>query len=95
MGTEMDISEFNVMNQDWSWIDLIGRTPHVGKTRWCPYLLLKKKTSNNNIKADSTKQEDNMLVCRRHILNTLYNTPYAFITSMKSPRKIWNSSEFQ
>lgn len=40
------------------------------------------------IKAERKKREDDELVCREHILNTLSNRFYDLYNSMQSPRKI-------
>ena len=45
------------------------------------------------IKAQRKKQEEDELICRGHILNTLSDRLYDFYTSMKSPKEIWNAFE--
>lgn len=47
------------------------------------------------IKAERKKREDDELVCREHILNTLSNRFYDLYNSMQSPRKIQNSVEYK
>ena len=45
------------------------------------------------IKSQRKKQEDDELICRGHILNTLLDCLYDLYTSMKSLKKIWNALE--
>ena len=45
----------------------------------------------DDIKAQRKKREEDELICRRHILNTLSNRLYDLYTSMKSPNEIWNT----
>ena len=47
----------------------------------------------DEIKAQRKKREENELICRWHILNTLSNCLYDLYTSMKSPKEIWNTLE--
>ena len=47
----------------------------------------------DEIKAQRKKREENELICRGHILNTLSNCLYDLYTSMKSPKEIWNTLE--
>ena len=47
----------------------------------------------DEIKAQRKKREENELICRGHILNTLSNHLYDLYTSMKSPKEIWNTLE--
>ena len=47
----------------------------------------------NEIKVQRKKQEDEELICRGHILNTLSDCLYDLYTSMKSPKEIWNALE--
>ena len=45
------------------------------------------------IKAQRKKQDEDELICRWHILNTLSDCLYDLYTSMKSPKEIWNALE--
>ncbi|KAG8377552.1 hypothetical protein BUALT_Bualt08G0045000 [Buddleja alternifolia] len=45
------------------------------------------------IKEARRKREEDELVCRGHILNTLSDRLYDLFTSIKSPRKIWKALE--
>ena len=47
----------------------------------------------NEIKAQRKKREENELICRGHILNTLSDRHYDLYTSMKSSKDIWNALE--
>ena len=47
----------------------------------------------DEIKAQRKKQEEDELICRGHILNTLFDHLYDLYTSMKSPKEIWNALE--
>ena len=47
----------------------------------------------NEIKAQRKKRDEDELICRGHILNTLSNRLYDLYTSMKSSREIWNALE--
>ena len=47
----------------------------------------------NEIKAQRKKREEDELICRGHILNTLSDRLYDLYTSMKSPKEIWNALE--
>ena len=47
----------------------------------------------NEIKAQRKKQDEDELICRGHILNTLSDRLYDLYTSMKSSKKIWNALE--
>ena len=47
----------------------------------------------DEIKAQRKKPEEDELICRGHILNTLLNRLYDLYTSMKSPKEIWNTLE--
>ena len=47
----------------------------------------------DDIKAQRKKREEDELICRRHILNTLSNHLYDLYTSMKSLKEIWNALE--
>ena len=45
------------------------------------------------IKAQRKRQEEDELICRGHILNTLSDPLFDLYTSMNSPKKIWNALE--
>ena len=45
----------------------------------------------DEIKTQRKKWEEDELICRWHILNTLSDCLYDFYTSMKSPNEIWNA----
>ena len=47
----------------------------------------------DEIKVQRKKQEEDELICKGHILNTLSNCLYDLYTSMKSPKDIWNALE--
>ena len=47
----------------------------------------------DEIKVQRKKQEENKLICRGNILNTLSNRLYDLYTSMNSPKEIWNNLE--
>ena len=47
----------------------------------------------NEIKAQRKKWEEDELICRGHILNTLSDCLYDLYTSMNSPKEIWNTLE--
>ncbi|XP_023880710.1 uncharacterized protein LOC111993088 [Quercus suber] len=47
----------------------------------------------DKIKAQRKKQEEDELICRGHILNTISERLYDLYTSMKSPKEIWNALE--
>ncbi|KAL0012494.1 hypothetical protein SO802_007602 [Lithocarpus litseifolius] len=47
----------------------------------------------DEIKAQRKKWEEDELICREHILNTLSDHLYDLYTSMKSPKEIWNALE--
>ena len=47
----------------------------------------------NEIKTQIKKRDEDELICRGHILNTLSNRLYDLYTSMKSSREIWNALE--
>ena len=47
----------------------------------------------DEIKAQRKKREEDELICRWHILNTLSNHLYDLYTSMKSLKEIWNALE--
>ena len=45
----------------------------------------------DEIKAQRKKREEDELICRGHILNTLSDHLYDLYTSMKSSKEIWNA----
>ena len=47
----------------------------------------------DEIKVQRKKQEEDELICKGHILNTLSDCLYDLYTSMKSPNDIWNALE--
>ena len=47
----------------------------------------------DEIKAQRKKREEDELICRGHILNTLSDRLYDLYTSMKSSNEIWNALE--
>ena len=47
----------------------------------------------DEIKAQRKKWEEDELICRGYILNTLSDRLYDLYTSMKSPKEIWNTLE--
>ena len=47
----------------------------------------------NEIKAQRKKREEDELICRGHILNTLSDRLYDLYTSMKLSKEIWNALE--
>ena len=49
--------------------------------------------NTNEIKAQRKKREEDELICRGYILNTLSDCLYDLYTSMKSPKGIWNVLE--
>lgn len=48
-----------------------------------------------NIRIDRKKREEDELICRGYILNTLSDRFYDLFTSMKLPREIWKTLEFK
>ena len=49
--------------------------------------------NTNEIKAQRKKREQDELICRGHILNTLSDLLYDLYISMKSLKEIWNALE--
>ena len=47
----------------------------------------------NEIKVQRKKREEDELICRWHILNTLSDHLYGLYTSLKSPKEILNALE--
>ena len=45
----------------------------------------------DEIKAQRKKREEDELICKWHILNTLSDRLYDLYTSMKSLKEIWNA----
>uniref|UniRef100_A0A2N9I2T5 Uncharacterized protein n=1 Tax=Fagus sylvatica TaxID=28930 RepID=A0A2N9I2T5_FAGSY len=50
---------------------------------------------SDQLKAQRKKREEDEVVCRGHILNTLSDRLYDLFTSMKSPKEIWEALEFK
>ena len=50
---------------------------------------------SDQVKADRVKREEDELLCRGHILNTLSDRLYDLFASIKSLREIWSALEFQ
>jgi hypothetical protein len=50
---------------------------------------------SDQLKAKCKKREEDEVVCRGHILNTLFDRLYDLFTSMKSPKEIWEALEFK
>ena len=48
-----------------------------------------------NVKEERTKRQEDELLCRGHILNTLSDRLYDLFTSVQSLREIWNALEFK
>ena len=48
-----------------------------------------------DVKKEHTKLQEDKLLCRGHILNTLSDCLYNLFTSVQSPREIWNALEFK
>ena len=49
--------------------------------------------NTDEIKAQRNKWEEDELICRWHILNTLLDRLYDLYTSVKSSKEIWNALE--
>ena len=49
----------------------------------------------DQVKAECNKHEEDEVVRKGHILNTLSNCLYDLFTSMKSPNEIWEALEFK
>ena len=47
------------------------------------------------IKAARKKREDDEVMCRGHILNTLSDRLYDLYNSMETPKEIWNALEYK
>lgn len=54
-----------------------------------------KEDDNETVKEQRKKREEDELVCRGHILNTLSDRLYDLYNSMQSPREIWNALEYK
>ena len=48
-----------------------------------------------DVKKERPKCQEDELLCRGHILNTLSDRLYDLFTSVQSPREIWNALEFK
>ncbi|XP_038687556.1 uncharacterized protein LOC119986939 [Tripterygium wilfordii] len=51
------------------------------------------ENDTDQIKADRKKREEDELMCRGHILNTLSDRLYDLYTPLKSPKEIWHALE--
>jgi hypothetical protein len=49
----------------------------------------------DQVKGERKKREEDKVVCRGYILNTLFDRLYDLFTSMKSPKEIWEALEFK
>ena len=49
----------------------------------------------DGIKAARKKREDDEVMCRGHILNTLSDKLYDLYNSMETPKEIWNALEYK
>ncbi len=58
-------------------------------------LLQPTDNDSNQLKAERKKHEEDEVLCRGHILNTLSDRLYDLFTSMKSPKEIWEALEFK
>ena len=54
-----------------------------------------KEDDTEVVKAARKQRKDDELMCRGHILNTLFDRPYDLYNSMVSLVKIWNSLEYK
>ena len=60
-----------------------------------PQILVSYPDETENVKEERTKRQEDELLCRGHILNTLSDRLYDLFTSVQSPREIWNALEFK
>jgi hypothetical protein len=60
-----------------------------------PKLLEPEPDEDTQRKVEYKKREEDEVVCRGHILNTLFDRLYNLLTSIKSPREIWEALEFK
>ena len=60
-----------------------------------PWIPVSSPDETENVKEEHTKCQEDELLCRGHILNTLSNCLYDLFTSVQSPREIWNALEFK
>ena len=49
----------------------------------------------DQVKGEHKKREEDEVVCKGHILNTLFDRLYDLFTSTKSPKEIWEALEFK
>ena len=60
-----------------------------------PQIPVSSPNETENVKEERTKRQEDELLCRGHILNTLSDRLYDLFTSVQSPREIWNALEFK
>ena len=60
-----------------------------------PQIPVSSPDETENVKEERTKRQEDELLCRGHILNTLSDRLYDLFTSVQSPREIWNALEFK
>ena len=60
-----------------------------------PQIPVSSLDETENVKEECTKRQEDELLCRGHILNTLSDRLYDLFTSLQSPREIWNALEFK
>ena len=54
-----------------------------------------KEDDSEDLKAARKKREDDEVMCRGHILNTLSDRLYDLYNSMESPVEIWNAVDYK
>ena len=60
-----------------------------------PQIPVSSSDETDYVKEERTKRQEDELLCRGHILNTLSDRLYDLFTSVQSPREIWNVLEFK
>ena len=60
-----------------------------------PQIPVSSPNETKNVKEECTKRQEDGLLCRGHILNTLSDRLYDLFTLVQSPREIWNALEFK
>lgn len=60
-----------------------------------PPLLAPTPENNDQVNEERNKREENELLCRRHIFNSLSDRLYDLYTSVNSPKNIWKALEFK
>ena len=110
MGSESEMATFKMMNQDFVKLDRFDGTNFTHWKDKLMFLLTALKiayvldpnllklldlTDSDQLKVECKKREEDEVVCREHILNTLSDRMYDLFTSMKSPKKIWEALEFK